>query len=142
MILILKLGSNMQNHCYFTMQEQLSQVLNILQQKDNIENYPDVIIMLCKKLSILYMDDLKSILGSNLSDDEIFKKLKEFDSGEYELALEIFADFYYTAIDDENKIASNNPLLKKYGKEWLKRSYADMQLIVSMIDEFKEYLKG
>lgn len=38
----------MQNNCYFTMQEQLSQVLNIL-QKDNIENYPDVIIMLCKK---------------------------------------------------------------------------------------------
>lgn len=84
----------MQNNCYFTMQEQLSQVLNIL-QKDNIENYPNVIIMLCKKLSILYMADLKSILGSNLSDDEIFKKLKEFDSGEYELVLEIFADFYY-----------------------------------------------
>ena len=131
----------MQNNCYFTMQEQLSQVLNIL-QKDNIESYPDVIIMLCKKLSILYMNDLKFTLGSNLSDDEIFKKLKEFDSGEYELALEIFADFYYTVIDDEDKIASNNPLLEKYGKEWLKRSYGDMQLIVSMIDELKEYLKG
>lgn len=88
------------------------------------------------------MNDLKFTLGSNLSDDEIFKKLKEFDSGEYELALEIFADFYYTVIDDEDKIASNNPLLEKYGKEWLKRSYGDMQLIVSMIDELKEYLKG
>lgn len=51
-----KKRSNMQNNCCFTMQEQLNQVLNIL-QKDNIENYPDVIIMLCKKLSILYMDD-------------------------------------------------------------------------------------
>ena len=131
----------MQNNCYFTMQEQLSQVLNIL-QKDNIESYPDVIIMLCKKLSILYMNDLKFTLGSNLSDDEIFKKLKEFDSGKYELALEVFAYFYYTVIDDEDKIASNNPLLEKYGKEWLKRSYGDMQLIVSMIDELKEYLKG
>ncbi|WP_458396074.1 hypothetical protein [Campylobacter sp.] len=131
----------MQNSCYFTMQEQLSQVLNIL-QKYNIENYPNVIIMLCKKLSILYMDDLKSVLGSNLNDDEIFKKLKEFDSGEYELALEIFADFYYAVIDDEDKIASNNLLLEKYSKEWLKRSYGDMQLIASMIDEFKEYLKG
>ena len=131
----------MQNSCYFTMQEQLSQVLNIL-QKDNIENYPDVIIMLYKKLSILYMDDLKSILGSNLSDDAIFKKLKELDSGKYELVLEVFAYFYYTVIDDEDKIASNNPLLEKYGKEWLKRSYGDMQLIVSMIDELKEYLKG
>ena len=28
--------------------------------------------------------------------------------------------------------------LEKYGKEWLKRSYGDMQLIVSMIDELKE----
>ncbi|RUT50516.1 hypothetical protein [Campylobacter fetus] len=134
----------MKNSAYFTLSEQLLIAIETL-KKGNIENYPDVILYLCKKLSRIYINTLKELMGHNrynldYTDKNLFLDLRKIDdSNEYIQTLEIFAKFSSELETiDENSINKNNPILEKYGIEWLEKSLNDMSLISSFMDIVKE----
>lgn len=134
----------MENSSYFTLSEQLQIAIQTL-QKGNIENYLDITLHLCKKLCRLYIDELKDFMGYNpynldYSDQNLFHYLHSIDNSiEYKATLEIFAEFASELEKiDENLIVGNNPILEKYGIEWLEKSIEDMSLISSFIDTVKE----
>ncbi|EAK0826869.1 hypothetical protein A0W86_04625 [Campylobacter fetus] len=134
----------MENSSYFTLSEQLQIAIQTL-QKGNIENYLDIALHLCKKLCRLYIDELKDFMGYNpynldYSDQNLFHDLHSIDNSiEYIATLEIFAEFASELEKiDENLIVGNNPILEKYGIEWLKKSIDNMSLISSFIDTVKE----
>ncbi|WP_181021434.1 hypothetical protein [Campylobacter hyointestinalis] len=74
------------------------------------------------------------------SDQNLFHDLHSIDDNiEYIATLEIFAEFASELEKiDENLIVENNPILEKYGIEWLKKSIDDISLISSFIDTVKE----
>ncbi|QQF52182.1 hypothetical protein HHI31_04835 [Campylobacter fetus subsp. venerealis] len=74
------------------------------------------------------------------TDKNLFLDLRKIDdSNEYIQTLEIFAEFSSELETiDENSINKNNPILEKYGIEWLEKSLNDMSLISSFMDIVKE----
>lgn len=124
----------MENKSYFNIAEQCNLALKQL-LLGNIENYPDIILMICRKLCKIYLQEIKEFLGLKCDDLEVFEKIRNIDTGkEYGIRLEIFAEFAYELLNEKEQ---NNPILDKFGLEWLKNGYEDMLNIVSFIDEFK-----
>lgn len=124
----------MKSKSYFNIAMQYNLALKQL-SKGDIKNYPDIILMLCRKLCRIYLQEIKELFGLRCDDLEVFQKIRNIEtSKEYGIRLEIFVEFAYELLNEKEQ---NSPILDKFGSEWLKNGFEDMLAVASFIDEMK-----
>ena len=129
--------------CSFVLSEQLTIALRQLGfdykrgfKPEDVFNYPDVILLLCKKICKIYIENIRQILGLECEDMELFEKLQEEYGWDASFAthLEKFAEFARVLLQNSAEdLENNNPLLESDGATWFKDGYNAMLGIHSFI---------
>ncbi len=108
---------------------------------EDVFNYPDVILLLCKNLCKIYIEDIRQMFGLECEGMEVFKKLQEKYDGDasFTTYLEKFAEFARVLLQNSTEdLENNNPLLESDGATWFKDGYNAMLGIHSFVVELKE----
>ncbi len=134
--------------CSFILSEQLNRAVMELGfdyrrgfKSENIFNYPDVILHLCKKLCKIYVGDIKQTLGLECDDIEVFEKLRDKFSNDasFTTHLEKFVDFARVLLQSSSEdLEINNPLLESDGATWFRDGYNAMLGVHSFISELNQ----
>ena len=129
--------------CSFVLSEQLNIALRQLGfdykrgfKPEDVFNYPDVILLLCKKICKINIENIRQILGLECEDMELFEKLQEEYGWDASFAthLEKFAEFARVLLQNSAEdLENNNPLLESDGATWFKDGYNAMLGIHSFI---------
>ena len=117
--------------------------IKCLKDKGHIANYPSVIAILTKRFVELIVDDFKRYTNTDDIKD-MFVAIGKYDTQKkYKILLANFEKFTMEILNlDDNNLMRNNPIIEKYGIEWLE---AGLDATVNISDflemVYNDYIK-